>query len=283
MCVCRAITSCQYIVAGVYHALRVTGLASPYQTHFTCAMFHIWLAGGLFLEMLDLAFLVIDRIISIAFPMRYWNMKAKQAIIVCISLYFVANGIKTVPILAFNDLNAPTVCVNSFSSLTENLAYFAQLADNVILGLVIGLQALLMGFVYYRSKRAASTEAERRSIERQLALLPILRRQIILHCGMQIVSKTLLSANLFVADQYVSVRLAACGSMMVTFDIFVNTSVILLNKDMRKACLQAIKRTSNQVSSMVHVRVTSTVWGLSERFFGSQMGCTMILRLYAVL
>lgn len=256
ICVCRSLTSAQYAIAGIYHSLRISALATPLQTRFVCAMFHIWLAGGLFLEMLFLAFLAADRIVSIVWPIKYWTMKSRQASIICVCLYFVAHGIKTVPILAFNNLGEVVVCVNSFSAMPEKLSYFAQLADNVILGIVIALQVVLMLCVHRRSKKVATTEAEKKSVERQLALIPILRRQIVLHCGMQIISKTLLSSNLLTSDPAAAVRLAALGGMTVVIDILVNTFVILLNKEMRQECVMLFRR-KNQVMSISNPRVSN--------------------------
>lgn len=267
LCFTRAMTCLQFCIMGLYQCLRVAAVVSVVQPYTACLALFFWLTFGLMTEMLLLIFMAMDRIVAIAFPLKYWTIGTKQASLLCVIIAVFCCCVRVGHALLVSDVTQPVVCATVFSVGSESSSIASQTTDNGLLAILIILQLSLMIYVRCRSRRAPGTEAERDSIQRHMTLLPILRNQVLLHCGIQILSKTILLLTQVVIDPIWNGRLMAYGSTLVTLDIFVNTCALLLNQDIRaqwQRWMSPRAVMSIRVSSMTKASQESTRNGDSD-------------------
>lgn len=242
--VTRALFSFQLGVMAVYRSLRTLNIVDTNIKRASCYLIHLNAYYALTLEMVLLLGLVIDRTLAIAMYNYYRTLTIRHAIIACLAASAMTTILKMVP--SFFDINFNTVipCLNAYSVPTKTYVIYHQNIDLAISVLILILYICLLSFVHIRlmpKVRSMRRESDDQSwliaFQRQMKLLPLLRRLILIHCGFALASKIVLSMTGFVPEE-VGLRFTAYGGMMVTVDLFVNVVMILMSdKEVREASL----------------------------------------------
>lgn len=235
---CRLLLCLNLGVTGIQRALRQVGIISLEQKRVVCSAMHIWLLNGLTLELMLILLLVIDRVIAITLPVRYSRVSDKQALYVCVILYVISILIKVLPGIFWDAEPLEVIpCHNGYSGTSENSSNFGRYLDVTLGAVIIFLYVALMVHIRFGINRQLPREASevaKQSLQRQLALMPMLRNQVLLHSGLSLLSKLLFMAGgVFPAQD---ARFVFWGGNFLVIDLLVNTmAVIIGNRDIRES------------------------------------------------
>lgn len=233
LCFSRALTCLQFFCVGILKCLQTAGLVSIYQPFLACLGIYFWLVFALTIEMTLLIFLIANLILAITVPLKYMMLNNGHVSFICMAIIVVCCATKVVHSAIVQDWTRSVTCANIFEMGTESISLINQIIDNSLLGILLSLQLCLMLYVKYRSTRVTRMDAEKVSIKHHMALLPILRNQVFLHGGMQILSKTVMLASQIVSDTDWKRRLIFYGSTLVTIEILINTCALLFSSNIR--------------------------------------------------
>lgn len=238
----RIITGSQFFVMFAYRALRMVGLAEMNLKVGLCFFIHFHIVYVGTCEMVLLLVLVLDRMLAIMAHSRYRNLTSGQALKLGISVCIGTFLLKVVPSFFGVDFQQVAPCVHGYSPTHPTFAQYSQNIDLVIVLLILLLYIVLL--VYLRcykipplrgSSNDVSSHAATIALKRQMKLMPLLRRLVIIHCSFALLTKATLSAAGATPDMY-SRRLIAYGGSLMTVDLFANAVILLAsNKVLRRA------------------------------------------------
>lgn len=252
--VCVRITiAYQFIVTGMYRALKALNTVEAYQTRISCHILHLFIPVSFTVELSLLLVLVIDRILAIMTPVAYKSLSRRQAKIVCVSVVVVVGVFgKLIPSMIGWDFFELIPCLNAYSAPSANLNLYFQNSDLPIIVLVLVLYGGLWIYVKWRVemlKRQNSFD-QQTQFKRKLAVLPLLRNIIVAHTAITLVAKLLTALVPYVPEQ--SIRLTAYSGNLNTVDLILNVAVLLgSNKEINMASVPACCRRDNRVNSFV--------------------------------
>lgn len=245
----RILVSLQMVTNFIYRTLRTFNLAPTYLNRAACYMTHVNANFSFTLEMVFLLILLADRMAAIIFFSYYRKLTARQAIITCVVAAVLTISFKLIPSFIGINFGDTVPCFNGYSGNGPAFNVYIQNIDLAIALLIfvmyIGLLAHLRSTV--RSRISNADDNDKIAFKRQMKLLPVLRRLILIHCGFSFASKLLFGlANQF--PDAIQQRFTAYGGMMQILDMFVNAVVLVVtNKELRDASFPFI--TSARVGS----------------------------------
>lgn len=254
---------------GIYRTLRTLNLAPTSMTRFACHWVHFHLYYAPFLEMLLLLVLVIDRTIAIVAGTFYRLLTVRQVLVSCMIALVLSLLIKLLPSYLGVRLDEVVTCLNINSPTDPVFSSYGQNLDLALALLVLVMYLAMMGYIRCRMlpklRKAAQDTAGRAAmitVKRQMKLLPLLRRLVLIHCSLTLVAKLLLAIAPLTPAEY-GLRLTAYGGMVITADLLVNAAVLITtNKEVRTATLAVLGVKSHQT---VAPNVVQPVSGISPK------------------
>lgn len=244
--VSRVLTCFQLLVIGIFRSLWALGLAGLYMTRLQCQLIHFNLYYSTLMEMALLLVLVVERIAAIVAYKYYRHLTSRQAVIVCVVASALSVLAKLLPWYIETDFNEIVRCVNVNSASYTSDSIIAQNMDLVVallvlilyLGLILYLRCYLLPAM---KKSSNGDQPLMASMMRQVNLIPLLRRLVLIHCGFAMTAKICLAVATILSHAEDAYRVTAYGGMLITVDLFVNVVVLLTtNKDLREATLALV-------------------------------------------
>lgn len=233
----RSLISLEMGIAGVHRILRSLGVVEVNLKRYICHSIHFQFFYATTLEMILILVLVIDRVLAIAFCNYYRSLTRKQALVTCIiiSVFIVISKI-ILSYLGVN-MNDTIPCLNVYSAPHELFNLTFQNIDFAVTILILVLYVGLIMYVRFyllKSMKSEHDGSKKIFLERQMKLLPMLRRLVLIHCGLAMFTKLLSLLAGVVTSQ--AARLTAYGGIMTTVDLFANVIMLLAtNKELREA------------------------------------------------
>lgn len=242
---CRNLLSIQLIVIGFYRVFRTVNLASGSMTRLQCHSVHVCLYFATYFELILLLLLVIDRIMAIIAFNYYRQLTIRQALLTCTAAAVLSLLAKLAPSYAtMSDFAEVIPCISYNSPTNPDYNAYSQHLDLattlLVVALYLGLAVYLRLYLIPKLTKAAQDSAGQSAMiamRRQMKLLPLLRKLVLVHCGLTLTSRILLLVGTIVPPAY-SQRATAYGGMVVTVDLLANAIILLkTNKDLRHASM----------------------------------------------
>jgi hypothetical protein len=234
----RALLSGQYFIMAVYRILRILNLTATNIKRINCYFVHFNLYSATTVEMVLLLGLVIDRALALIAYKFYRSLTLRQSIYSCLIASTVTFTLKIICSSYGMDFNEIISCVSAQSPLSNIYAYYQNI-DLIIWGMILLVYFFILLYLFFAKTQIKSQHDQDQSIiiayKRQLQVLPLLTRLVLLHCGWTLISKCMLSISGFMPSQ-IEFRLASYSGMVMTVDLFFNVVTLFCsNKDLKNA------------------------------------------------
>lgn len=221
----RVLFALSHVVLFVYRILRHVGMVSAYKSALECHSVHFLAYFAATWELLLLLLLVLDRVVSLAYPMVYKNLSTRQAIHICIGSYIFCVLVRLLPSYSGVTAARTVGCVNMYSPVTVGYRLYAKYLDFALSVGILLAYIILIGLVRYHTRRGTSNLAEA-AVKKSMKVLPFLRLQLIIHCSFVLTSRSLQLAAGYIGEETATgQRLMAYYGEITSFDILVNAFV----------------------------------------------------------
>lgn len=222
MSLARILYGCSHITLSTYRGLRTVGMVAPTTSTLICHSVNILTYFAATWDLLLLLLLVLDRAISLAFPMIYRNMSKRQAIYICIGSFFAVIGVRLLPSYDGVSASQTVACVNSYYPVSLKYAWYAKYLDLGLSVAILLAYVVLIGLAYYRTHGGQSNLNET-ALKKSMRVLPYLKMQLVMHCCLVVTSRSMQLAAGYIGEETVlAQRMVAYYAEICSLDVLVN-------------------------------------------------------------
>lgn len=237
----------QFIVIGLFRALKALHIVEVNQKRITCHFIHFFIHVSFSVELSLLFVLVIDRMLAIIAPVVYRRLTRRQAKGICLITVLVVAVCKAVPsFVGWGDHNEAVACMNVFSTVTPKMSPYFQNMDLALTMLVLSMYCLLWTYlkVHVKPLKRQNIVEGQLHLKRRMTLLPLLRNTVFAHTIVTLTAKCLTSVVVWFPEQ--SFRLVAYSGNLNTIDLILNIVILMWShNDLRKAAVPGWCRREN--------------------------------------